>query len=99
LHPAEIHVASVNRGEAITFRAELQRQRWHDHRYYGAVALRTVPLFLLMGIQPGLAWATKIVTDPLHDILIYHRAPWHILRGDIYDDMTAWYRDMPARDR
>jgi len=60
----------------------------------GAVLFRTVQLFRLMGFQSGLVWATKIITDPFHDIKIYHRAPMHILKGDMYDDMTEWYRDI-----
>ena len=58
----------------------------------GAVLFRTVHLFFLMGVQSGLVWATKILTDPFHDIKIYHRSPLHILKGDMYDDMTDWYR-------
>jgi len=64
----------------------------------GAVVWRTVHLFYLMGFQSGLVWATKILTDPFHDIKIYHRAPLHILKGDMYDDMTDWYRELPAPD-
>jgi hypothetical protein len=64
----------------------------------GAVVVRTVHLFYLMGWQSGLVWATKILTDPFHDIKIYHRAPLHILRGNLYDDMTDWYRELPAPD-
>ena len=61
----------------------------------GAVVVRTIHLFFLMGFQSGLVWATKIITDPFHDIKIYHRAPLHILRGNMYDDMTEWYREIP----
>jgi hypothetical protein len=64
----------------------------------GAVVFRTVHLFYLMGFQSGLVWAIKIITDPFHDIKIYHRAPLHILRGNLYDDMTDWYRELPAPD-
>ena len=60
----------------------------------GAVLFRTVHLFYLMGFQSGLVWAIKILTDPFHDIKIYHRAPLHILKGNMYDDMTDWYRDV-----
>lgn len=60
----------------------------------GAVLFRTVQLFRLMGFQSGLVWATKIITDPFHDIKIYHRAPLHIIKGEMYDDMTDWYRDV-----
>ena len=64
----------------------------------GAVLVRTIHLFFLMGFQSGLVWATKIITDPFHDIKIYHRAPLHILRGNMYDDMTDWYRDIPLEN-
>jgi hypothetical protein len=32
--------------------------------------------------QTGLVWATKILTDPFHDVKIYHRAPLALLRGE-----------------
>ena len=62
-----------------------------------AVVFRTVHLFFLMGIQSGLVWAAKILTDPFHDIKIYHRAPLHLLRGEMYDDMSEWYTQIPAQ--
>jgi 2-hydroxy-palmitic acid dioxygenase Mpo1-like len=49
---------------------------------FGAVAFRTVQLFVLRDIQTGLVWATKILTDPFHDIKLYHRAPLQVLRGE-----------------
>ncbi len=61
----------------------------------GAVIFRTVHLFFLMGVQSGLVWATKILTDPFHDIKIYHSAPYHIWKGEMYDDMKEWYRAPP----
>ncbi|MEZ5570935.1 MAG: hypothetical protein R3E64_02840 [Halioglobus sp.] len=64
----------------------------------GAVLFRTVHLFYLMGFQSGLVWAIKIITDPFHDIKIYHRAPMHILKGNMYDDMTDWYREISFQD-
>lgn len=64
----------------------------------GAVVFRTVHLFFLMGVQPGLVWATKILTDPFHDILIYHRSPWYLLKGEMYDDMSDWYAPVPVDD-
>lgn len=47
----------------------------------GALLFRTVHLFQLQGIQAGLAWMTKILTDPFHDIYLYHKAPWLLLQG------------------
>lgn len=61
----------------------------------GAVLFRTVHLFFLMGVQSGLVWATKIITDPFHDIFIYHKAPLNLIRGEMYDDMSEWYADIP----
>jgi hypothetical protein len=53
----------------------------------GGVLLRTVHLFFLQGVAAGLAWATKILTDPFHDIMLYWRAPLHLLRGELLDPM------------
>jgi hypothetical protein len=36
---------------------------------------RTIQLFIIKDVQTGLVWATKIITDPFHDIMLYHRAP------------------------
>ncbi len=55
----------------------------------GVVGLlfRTVHLFFLKGVMEGLAWATKILTDPFHDVLLYWRAPLHLLKGELLDPM------------
>ncbi|HUG71880.1 MAG TPA: hypothetical protein VMK82_00520 [Steroidobacteraceae bacterium] len=47
--------------------------------------VRTVHLFFLQGVGTGLAWATKILTDPFHDVKLYWRAPFHLLRGELID--------------
>jgi hypothetical protein len=49
-----------------------------------------VELFFLKDVQTGLVWATKILTDPFHDIKLYHKAPLYLLRGELFDtdDMT-----------
>jgi hypothetical protein len=53
----------------------------------GAAGLlfRTVHLFFLQGMQAGLAWMTKILTDPFHDIKLYYRSPLHLLQGRLID--------------
>lgn len=56
---------------------------------FGAVLFRTVQLFFISGITCGLAWATKIITDPFHDILLYHKAPIQALKGDLYDPIVG----------
>jgi hypothetical protein len=42
---------------------------------------RTVQLFLTQDYLTGLAWTTKILTDPFHDIKLYYRAPLQLVRG------------------
>ena len=51
----------------------------------GGVLFRTVQLFLIKDVQTGLVWAAKILTDPFHDIKLYHKAPLALLRGDLID--------------
>jgi hypothetical protein len=53
----------------------------------GGVLFRTIQLFFLKDVQTGLVWATKILTDPFHDIKLYYDAPLHLLRGELIDSM------------
>jgi hypothetical protein len=53
---------------------------------------RTLQLFYLQGVRTGLVWMTKILTDPFHDIKLYHRAPLHLLRGEWIDPMRPSQR-------
>jgi hypothetical protein len=48
---------------------------------------RTVQLFFIRDVQTGLVWCTKILTDPFHDLKLYHRSPLHLLRGELIDPM------------
>jgi len=50
----------------------------------GAAGLvfRTLHLFYLKDVQTGLVWFTKILTDPINDIRLYHKAPLYLLRGE-----------------
>ena len=41
----------------------------------GGLLFRTVQLFFIKDVQTGLVWTTKILTDPFHDIKLYHKAP------------------------
>jgi hypothetical protein len=41
----------------------------------GGLLFRTLQLFIIKDVQTGLVWAAKIITDPFHDIMLYHRAP------------------------
>jgi len=46
---------------------------------------RTVHLFFLKDVQTGLVWMTKILTDPFQDIILYHKAPLYLLKGELID--------------
>ncbi len=35
----------------------------------------------------GLVWLAKILSDPFHDLVLYWRAPLHLLRGELIDPM------------
>ena len=47
---------------------------------------RTIHLFFLKDVQTGLVWMTKIITDPFHDIVLYHKAPLYLLKGELIDN-------------
>lgn len=55
----------------------------------GAAGLlfRVGQLWVQQGPMQALAWMTKILTDPFHDIWLYHKAPLHLLRGELIDPM------------
>jgi hypothetical protein len=53
----------------------------------GGLLFRTVHLFFIRDVPTGLVWALKILTDPFHDVKLYHRAPLHLLRGELIDPM------------
>lgn len=41
---------------------------------------RVVQLFFIRDVETGLVWATKILTDPFNDFLLYRSAPPRLLR-------------------
>jgi hypothetical protein len=53
-----------------------------------AIIIRTLHLFFLRGVQAGLVWFTKILTDPFHDVKLYHKSPVYLLRGEWYDPIV-----------
>jgi hypothetical protein len=52
------------------------------------LVFRTVQLFFIKDVESGLAWMVKILTDPFHDIMLYWKAPLHLMRGELYDNMA-----------
>jgi hypothetical protein len=67
---------------------ELTRQIGGAWLILGVAGLlfRTIHLFFIKDIQTGLVWMTKILTDPFHDIVLYHKAPLYLLRGELIDN-------------
>lgn len=55
----------------------------------GGLLFRTFHLFVLQDVRTGLVWAAKILTDPFHDVRLYYRAPFHLLRGELIDPNHA----------
>ncbi len=55
-----------------------------------ALLFRTLHLFILRDVQTGLVWMTKILTDPFHDIYLYHKAPLQLLRGERFADKSSF---------
>ena len=71
--------------------AEFVRHIGQVWLFLGAAGLifRTVQLFFIRDVQTGLVWMTKILTDPFHDIKLYHMAPLYLLRGELFDSMAS----------
>ena len=53
----------------------------------GGLLFRTVQLFFIRDVQTGVVWMTKILTDPFHDLMLYYKAPFYLLRGQLIDPM------------
>jgi len=49
---------------------------------------RVGQLWIQDDLTTGLAWMIKILTDPFHDIKLYHKAPLQLLRGELIDPMA-----------
>ena len=52
------------------------------------LVLRVLQLWYQRSLFTGVVWATKIITDPFHDVMLYHKAPLALLRGQRFDPMT-----------
>ena len=52
------------------------------------LVVRIGQLWVQQDLMTGLAWLSKILTDPFHDIWLYHKAPLHLLRGELIDPMA-----------
>lgn len=62
----------------------------------GGLLARTIQLFFIKDVQTGLVWATKILTDPFHDVKLYYKAPLALLRGELIDPGHGIHRPNDA---
>jgi hypothetical protein len=46
------------------------------------ILVRSAQLFFVRDPLTGIAWAVKIISDPFHDIKLYHKAPVRLLKGE-----------------
>jgi hypothetical protein len=51
------------------------------------LVFRVLQLAMKRSLMTGIVWLCKILSDPFHDIWLYHRAPLHLLRGELIDPM------------
>lgn len=51
----------------------------------GGLLFRTIHLFFIKDVMSGLVWMSKILTDPFHDIKLYYKAPFALLRGEFIE--------------
>jgi hypothetical protein len=51
------------------------------------LVFRVLQLWIQQDLWTGIVWAIKIITDPFHDIMLYHKAPLALLRGEMIDPM------------
>jgi hypothetical protein len=53
----------------------------------GGLLFRTIHLMFIKDVQTGVVWISKIITDPFHDVMLYYKAPFALLRGELIDPM------------
>jgi hypothetical protein len=53
----------------------------------GGLLFRIGQLWVQQDLATGLVWVTKILTDPFHDVMLYWKSPYYLLRGQLIDPM------------
>jgi hypothetical protein len=49
------------------------------------VAFRSVQLMIQQDFETAITWVIKILTDPFHDVIIYRKSPFYLLKGQLID--------------
>ena len=62
----------------------------------GAIVFRMLHLFVLRDVRTGVVWVTKILTDPFHDVMLYWKSPYYLLKGQWVDPMLHARLGAPA---
>ena len=53
----------------------------------GGLLFRVGQLIIQDNVQVALSWAFKILTDPFHDLTLYYKSPFYLLKGQLIDPM------------
>jgi hypothetical protein len=64
----------------------------------GGIIFRSVHLFFLYNVETGVVWAFKIITDPFHDAMLYWKAPFYLMRGQLIDPMDHVRHSLEGED-
>jgi type IV secretory pathway VirB3-like protein len=51
----------------------------------GALVFRMAQLTKQQSFKTAVVWVCKIITDPFHDIKLYWKAPYYLLKGELLD--------------
>ena len=74
---------------ALRVRVVTCSERQSKQLLLGHLVFRTGHLFFIQNVQAGLVWACKILTDPFHDIKLYYKAPFALMRGELIEPRKA----------
>jgi hypothetical protein len=50
-----------------------------------AILFRMIQLTIFQSFKVAFVWCLKIVTDPIHDLWIYRKSPYYLMRGQLID--------------
>jgi len=50
-----------------------------------AILFRMIQLTMNQSFKVAFVWCLKIVTDPIHDLWIYRKSPYYLMRGELID--------------
>jgi hypothetical protein len=58
----------------------------------GGGLFRMVQLFIIRDVRTALTWVFKVLTDPFHNIALYWKSPFALMRGELIDTSIAGAR-------